>query len=297
MDQHTPVLLHESVEGLHLKEGDTVVDATLGLGGHSALIAEKIGTEGTLVGIDADEHARALAQQRLASTKTTLHFIVGNFRTLDEHLHTLGITDVDAILFDLGWNATQLTAGRGFSFHSEDPLLMTLSATQDDATLTAQKIVATWSEEDLADIIRTLGEERLAGRIARAIVVRRKTKPIEKAHDLAEVIANAVPPWYRNGKTHPATKTFQALRIMVNDELSTLTSGLEKAFRLVRPGGRIAVITFHSLEDGLVKRTFKKLAHEKKALLITKKPIAPQRVEVVENPRARSAKLRIIEKI
>jgi len=297
MHAHASVLLHEAVAGLSLSRGDTVVDATLGLGGHTEALAHAVGDTGVVIGIDADHEAIHKAKERLAGVGTTVHFVHGNFRDITAHLQRIGMSEVNGILFDLGWNATQLTSGRGFSFRANEPLVMTLDATPHEDAVTARSIVNEWSEEDLADIIRTLGEERFAGRIAHAIAVRRRSAPIEKADELAEIVASSVPAFYRNGRTHPATKTFQALRMMVNDELTSLTAALEQSFALLASGGRIAVITFHSLEDGLVKRIFKKFVQEDRATLVTKKPTIPSREEIIKNPRARSAKLRIITKL
>lgn len=294
--KHISVLLHESVSGLNLKKGDTAIDATLGLGGHSKLLAEEVGTEGVVLGIDADEEALRSARERLAAFPQ-MRFALGNFRDIDRLAADAGIVEAEGILFDLGWNTTQLTAGRGFSFRAGEPLSMTYAAAKEPGVPDAASIVNEWSEADLAEVVRTLGEERFAGRIARAIVEQRRAQPIERANELAEIIGAAVPPFYRKGKIHPATKTFQALRILVNDELSSLADGLRKAFALLAPGGRISVITFHSLEDGSVKRIFKTFEGERRGVRITKKPVTPGRAEVIENPRSRSAKLRSIEKL
>ena len=294
--QHTPVLLHETIDGLTLEPGFTVVDATLGLGGHSAAILAKIGSHGVLVGIELDHNARTHAEKRLENYAATKHLIQGSFVELNQILRTLNIDSVHAVLFDLGWNSSQLEAGRGFSFMKDEPLLMTLRSDIDEDTITAAHVVNTWSTKDLRETIGTLGEESFAGRIAEAIVAERKNGPIETSGRLAEIVESAVPVWYRNKKTHPATKTFQALRIVVNDELSSITTGVQAAFERLAPKGRIAIITFHSLEDGLVKRLFKSLEKEHNAHIITKKPITPTREETQSNPRARSAKLRIIEK-
>lgn len=293
---HVTVLLHESVSGLNLKKGDTAIDATLGLGGHSELLARSVGGRGVVLGIDADAHALSSAKKRLAAL-TQMRYALGNFRDIDIHVKAAGLMHAQGILFDLGWNTTQLEAGRGFSFRSDDPLSMTYAVAPQPDTPNAASIVNEWSENDLAEIVRTLGEERFAGRIARAIVEHRRRQRIERASELAEIIEGTVPLFYRRGKIHPATKTFQALRILVNDELSSLAEGLGKAFALLAPGGRIAVITFHSLEDGSVKRIFKTLEVEGRGVRITKKPVTPERAEVIENPRSRSAKLRIIEKL
>lgn len=305
---HIPVLLHESVSGLNLKEGDTAIDATLGLGGHSELLLRSVGAQGVVLGIDADSEALRLARERL-SAFPQMRYALGNFRDINLHAKAVGLAEAQGILFDLGWNTTQLEAGRGFSFRSDDPLSMTYAASPAPDAPNAASIVNEWSEADLVEVVRTLGEERFAGRIARAIALRRRARRIERASELAKIIEDAVPMFYRRGKIHPATKTFQALRILVNDELSSLAEGLKKAFTLLAPGlpaapgrptqagGRIAIITFHSLEDGLVKRLFKTLAANTRATIITKKPIVPSREEIIKNPRARSAKLRIIESL
>lgn len=295
-DTHTTVLSHESVLGLNLSQGDTVIDATLGLGGHSLRIAENVGPEGKVLGIDADKGALTSAQQRLADMPQ-MRYALGNFRDIDVHAEKAGIETADGILFDLGWNSTQLVSGRGFSFKADEPLRMTYAVDTDDEHVTAETIVNEWSEDDLKEMIHTLGEERFAGRIARAIVTARKTTPITHSVQLADIIAESVPAFYRKGKINPATKTFQALRMMVNDELSSIVEALPKALSIVRSGGRIAVITFHSLEDGLVKRHFRTFEDNGVAVRITKKPITPQAEEIKNNPRARSAKLRIIEKL
>ncbi|PIR85410.1 16S rRNA (cytosine(1402)-N(4))-methyltransferase [Candidatus Kaiserbacteria bacterium CG10_big_fil_rev_8_21_14_0_10_45_20] len=297
--QHTTVLLHESVQALHLTEGDTVVDGTVGLGGHTHLLCEVVGKTGTVLGIDADSDAIAKTKQRFleAEAPCSLRLAVGNFRDIQEIASSEGIRDPQGILFDLGWNSTQLQSGRGFSFLSHDPLLMTFSKEVEEGATTAETIVNTWSQVDLAESIKVLGEERFAERIASAIVARRRIAPFTTADDLAETIGTATPPWYRTGRINPATKTFQALRILVNDELSSLQEGMKNAFSVLRPQGRLAIITFHSLEDGMVKRYFRTLSKEGKAVLIVKKPIRPSEEEVQRNPRSRSAKLRIIEKI
>jgi 16S rRNA (cytosine1402-N4)-methyltransferase len=293
--EHTSVLLHESIEGLHITKGDIVVDGTVGLGGHAHAIAQRIGKEGVLFAIDLDADALSKAQKRLKDAPSKIFFCEGSFKDVYDHVHEKGMRKVHAILFDLGWNTTQLESGRGFSFHSDDPLVMTYMKNVSPSQ-TASHIVNTWHERDLADILRTLGEERHAGRIAHAIVLRRRITPIETAKDLADVVASAVPVWYRNGRLHPATKTFQALRIVVNSELSAIEEGVREALAVLAEGGRLAIITFHSLEDGLVKRLFKEAEKNGKAHVITKKPIVPSKEEIARNPRARSAKLRILEK-
>jgi len=294
--KHTTVLLTETVDGMNLKKGNTVVDATVGTGGHAEKISEIIGTSGTLLVLDADELSLSLSKKRLSDSSSKIIYVQGNFRHLKERAEEAGIDTADGIVFDLGWHSEQLNSGRGLSFKNDEPLMMTLSSAPNEGMLTAKDIIADWDEEEIARIIREYGEERFSGRIARAIVEARKEKPIETAFELAEVIRSVVPAFYRKGKIHPATRTFQALRIAVNDELEALKEGLESAIQLVRPGGRIAVIAFHSLEDRIVKQTFRNAEDNDRGVRITKKPIVPSREERMENPRARSAKLRIFEK-
>jgi len=293
---HQTVLLTATVEGLGLKKGDTAVDATVGTGGHALKISEIIGERGTMLVLDADELSLALSRKRLSNAPSKIIYVQGNFRFLKERAEEAGIDAADGIVFDLGWHSEQLHAGRGLSFKSDEPLLMTLSSAPNDGMLTAKDIIADWDEEEIARIIREYGEERFSGRIAHAIVEARRKKPIRTALELALVIQSAVPAFYRKGKIHPATRTFQALRIAVNDELDALKEGLESAINLVRPGGRIAVIAFHSLEDRIVKQAFRVAEDNDRGIRITKKPIVPLREEKLQNPRARSAKLRIFEK-
>lgn len=292
---HQSVLLHESIDGLHLSPGSAVIDGTVGLGGHSLEITKHIGKDGVLLALDLDEDALARAKERLKGASSTVHFREGSFKDMYDYAHEVGLKRVQGILLDLGWNLTQLDSGRGFSFHAEDPLIMTYMK-RPEAKETAAAMISEWSERDLAEIIETLGEERYASRIAHAIVLRRRIAPIETAKDLADIIASAVPGWYRQGRTNPATKTFQAIRMLVNGELSAIEEGVRESLALLDDGGRLVIITFHSLEDGLVKRLFKDAEKKGKGKILTKKPIAPTREEIRENPRARSAKLRIFEK-
>ena len=292
---HTPVLLHESLDGLNLEPGSVVIDGTVGLGGHSLEITKRIGKEGTLLALDLDEDALAQAKECLKNAESTVHFKEGSFKDLYDFAHEVGIRKADAVLFDLGWNSTQLESGRGFSFHADDPLMMTYMK-RPEVENTAAQVVNEWNEQDLADILQSLGEEKHANRIAHAITLRRRISPIESAKDLAEVVESAVPVWYRRARIHPATKTFQALRIVVNSELSAVEEGVREALAVLKANGRLAIITFHSLEDGLVKRFFKDAEKKGRGVVITKKPIVPSEKEIRENPRARSAKLRIFEK-
>ena len=243
--KHRSVLLHEATELLAIQPDDCVVDATLGGAGHALAIAGQLGKGGTLIGIDADHDAILRAKEALEGVAPKVHLVEANFRDLSSQFEKLGITEVDKILFDLGWSSFQLDAGRGFSLKSDEPLLMTYS--KEAGALTAQKIVNDWGEASIADVVFGWGEERYSRRIAKCIVERRATKPFTTARELAEAIYGAVPPRYRYGRIHPATRTFQALRIAVNDELGSLTLGLGDGWRHLAQGGRIAVITFPNI--------------------------------------------------
>ena len=292
---HTTVLLHESVEGLNLKPGSVFVDATLNAGGHSQLVLSQLDGNVRVIGIDIDADAIVRAKENI--TTPNANFFQENFRNIDKVLDQAGVANVDGILFDLGLSSNQIEeSGRGFSFKTNEPLLMTMKKSPESTDITAHEIVNTWAEESLADIIYGYGEDRFARRIARAIVLAREKQSIETAEQLSNIVASAVP---RFGfkKINPATKTFQAIRIAVNDELGAIKEALPKAFARLNPGGRMALISFHSLEDRIVKRFFKEKSEAGEGRLITKKPITPSAQEVAENPRSRSAKLRIIEKI
>ncbi|OGI79142.1 16S rRNA (cytosine(1402)-N(4))-methyltransferase, partial [Candidatus Nomurabacteria bacterium RIFCSPHIGHO2_12_FULL_37_29] len=227
-----------------------------------------------------------------------ISFVNDNFRNIDKVLVKTKVEEVDGIIFDLGLSSDQLeNSGRGFSFLKDEPLLMTMKENPSREDLTAKEIVNTWSEESLADIIHGYGEERFARRIAKGVVETRVKKKIESSFDLVKVINDSVPVAYRMGHLHPATRTFQALRIAVNDELGALKNGLEKGFKFLKKGGRMSVISFHSLEDRIVKRFYKAKEKEEKAKLINKKPFTPSIEEIRNNNRSRSAKLRILERI
>jgi 16S rRNA (cytosine1402-N4)-methyltransferase len=289
---HRSVLLQECIAHLDIQPDDTVLDATLGGAGHAVALASLLGSSGTFVGIDADHDAISRAETALKGLAPAIHLVQENFRNLDLVLARIEVEALNKALFDLGWSAYQLSGGRGFSFRSDEPLLMTYTTAITEDTVTAATIVNTWSEESLADVIYGYGQERFARKIAHAIVRRRETKPFETARDLADTIAEAVP---RQGKIHPATKTFQALRIAVNDELGAIQEGLDAARRHMNPGGRIAVITFHSIEDRTVKRLFRKWEEADYGVNEPRRAIKPNSEEVSENPRARSAKLRIFQ--
>ena len=282
-----------------------MVDATLGLAGHSQEIAKILGKTGLLIGLDADASLLAKAKENLKGVPCQTIFINTNFRNLAGALDEQGIEEVSAVLFDLGLNSEHfdssetacLPLGRGFTFQKDEPLLMTLASEISEETLTAKEIVNTWDEENIADIIYGYGEERLSRRIAHAIVEARKKKEIVTTFDLVEVIKSAMPANKLHGKTHFATKTFQALRITVNDEIGALKEGLAGAWIKLGCGGRVAAISFHSLEARTVKNFFKDKVVSGEGELVNKKAIMPEREEEISNPRSRSAQLRVIQKI
>ena len=266
--------------------GKAIVDATVGTGGHAEAILER-GAE--LIGIDRDPLALEVARERLSRFGDRCRLIQGNFRDLYEILRNQGIEEADGVLFDLGMSSFQLEdPKRGFSFLKEGPLDMRMDPSQD---LTAYEIVNRWPEQDIARILREHGEERYAGRIARTIV---KSRPIETTTQLARIVARCYPPGYH--RIHPATRTFQALRIAVNDELNALREGLLAAIKVLRPGGVVVAISFHSLEDRIVKRTFRQRWIAGEVEILTKKPLTPTAEEVEKNPRSRSAKFRAARK-
>jgi 16S rRNA (cytosine1402-N4)-methyltransferase len=294
---HTPVLLQSTIESLDLKPGAKVLDATLGNGGHAALISHKIGPTGLLVGLDADLESIERAKAVLKTAPAPFKLFQANFRDLLALMTANQLGPFDAILFDLGWSSDQLEAsGRGFSFLRDEPLLMTLNNQPSPDETTAKTIVNDWSVESLETILTGFGEERFAKAIAKAIVAAREQKPIETTFDLVAIIESAVPVWYRKRKIHPATKTFQALRMAVNAELDSLSAGLAGAWQVLAPGGRLAVISFHSLEARLVKKWFRDKAKNEQGSLVSKKVIKPDRTEILSNPRSRSAQLRVIKK-
>jgi 16S rRNA (cytosine1402-N4)-methyltransferase len=290
--EHISVLLKETIDGLAIKPSDVVFDGTLGSGGHTAEICTRYGKDIHVIATDKDADAIERSKKRLAGCTVT--FVQESFRNIDK---AVGETKIDKILLDLGLSSNQFDeSGRGFTFRKDEPLLMTMKKNPDESDITAREIVNEWEESSIADIIYGYGEEIYARRIAKAIVTVRKGKPIETTSQLTAIIEAAVPASYRRGRLHPATKTFQAIRIAVNDELGSLTEALTKGFELLNPNGRIAIISFHSLEDRIVKRFFKEKEKEDLAKVITKRPIVPTDEEIQTNPRSRSAKLRIIEK-
>jgi 16S rRNA (cytosine1402-N4)-methyltransferase len=296
---HQSVLLQETIEGLDLQAGDVVVDGTLGRGGHS-IAAFKKEKNIFLIGIDRDEDAILDTAKRFeeAGIDTAKYKLFqGNFRDISRFVTEAGKDGVEKIMLDLGLSSPHLdSSGRGFSFKGSEPLLMTMEKEPGKDSFTAADIVNTWAEEDIANVIYAYGDERYSRRIAKAIVARRQEKPILTTGDLADIISGSVPGMYRRGKIHPATRTFQALRIAVNDELGSLKAGLIAGLNCLKSGGRISVISFHSLEDRIVKNFMRDWDREGFGKSLTKKPIEPSEEEIRQNSRSRSAKLRIFIK-
>ncbi|MBI2630884.1 16S rRNA (cytosine(1402)-N(4))-methyltransferase RsmH [Candidatus Nomurabacteria bacterium] len=298
---HKTVLLKETIDGLNLpasaQSGDSkkvVIDATFGGGGHALQVCKNY-PDIKIIAIDQDRSAIERGKEKMSGCNVT--FLNQNFREL-------GDLQADAIIFDLGLSSDQLeNSGRGFSFQKDEPLLMTMKSNPSEEYLTAKEIVNTWEEKNLADIIYGYGEEKFSRRIAKAITEARDKAEIKTTFDLVKIIERAVGRAYKRQKMHCATRTFQAIRIAVNDELGSLQEGLRKGFDSLNPGGRMAVISFHSLEDRIVKRFYSAKGGSasggqgnREAKIITKKPITPSTEEIKNNPRARSAKLRIIQK-
>lgn len=288
-------MLEEAISSLNLKRGAVVVDATVGGGGHSFQILKKIIPDGRLIGIDADQDALKIAAHTLKDHTGSFILVNDNFRNIDRILAKENIKDVDAILMDIGISSYQLEdTNRGFSIKHESRLDMRMNS---QSGITAYDIINRCSEKDLSEIIEKYGEERFHNRIARYISESRRKKPIETTKELADIIRRAVGYHYRKLRIDPATRTFQAIRIRVNDELGSLEEGLKKAIFWLKPGGRIVVISFHSLEDRIVKNLFKGYAGLGVLKIITKKPLTPSQDEILNNPRARSAKMRVAERI
>ncbi|MDR3730032.1 MAG: 16S rRNA (cytosine(1402)-N(4))-methyltransferase RsmH [Oscillospiraceae bacterium] len=306
---HKPVLLEECLEALAIRPEGTYLDGTLGRAGHSLEIVKRL-TTGRLIGIDQDAAAIEAAQVRLADYMDKVTLVRSNFSHLGEILQELQVDGVDGMLFDLGVSSPQLDdPARGFSYMHNAPLDMRMD---ERAPLSARDVVNDWSQEELRRILYEYGEERYAPAIARAICRRREERPIETTFELVDIIKSAMPAAALREKQHPAKRSFQAIRIAVNGELDVLPPMLEAAADGLRPGGRLAVISFHSLEDRIVKKTMQELARgcicppefpvcvcgrKPKVKLITRKPIVSQEAELEDNPRARSAKLRVAERI
>jgi len=296
---HAPVLLKEVLYYLEPKPGDTILDATINGGGHAQEILKIIGENGKLIGIEQDAAILENLKSQISNLKNNLILINGNFRDLDKLLEAYKIKKINGAIFDLGMSSVQLEdSGRGFSFQKEEPLIMSYKSDFKPNDLIARDLINKWSEREIADVLYKYGEERYSRRIARGIAERRKERPIETTSELVEIIRLSVPPAYRNNRRiHCATRTFQALRIAVNDELEAMKEGMEKAWGLISKNSRLVVISFHSLEDRIVKNFFRKIDDKKEGQILTKKPVIPKEGEQKLNPRSRSAKLRAIKKI
>ena len=293
MDVHIPVMPKEAIEHLKLSPGSTVVDCTVGCAGHAALILEEISPGGKLIGIDQDEDALRIAEEKLTRYKESVNLIRDNFKNLSSILKCTN--KVDGLLFDLGVSSVHFDVPeRGFSIRHDGPLDMRMDAR---LSVTAAVIVNKASYDKLEKILREYGEERKARKIARFIVEKRKTKPIRTTRELADLVVRAYRSQGRMLRIHPATRVFQALRIAVNDELVALREGLISGIEHLKCSRRIVVISFHSLEDRIVKNTFKEYAKKGDLKIITKTPLRPGEEEVRANPRARSARLRVGERI
>lgn len=289
---HLPVLLKESIEYLAPQANQNFIDATSGTGGHTLALIKKTAPEGKILAIDWNKDLLEKLTLKIKKLGIENRVIIcqGNFKDIDEIVRKTGFSDIDGALYDLGLNSELLeNSGRGFSYKKDEPLDMRYG----DSSLTAKEIVNEWSEKELKEILLRYGEEKRAARIAKEIVKVRKDKKIETSLELVAIILKAVKP-YKSHKLHPARKTFQALRIAVNDELENLRQAIPKTVSLLKPGARLVIISYHSLEDRIVKQAFLKLKSEGKAHILTKKPITPMPEEIKANPRARSAKLRAI---
>ena len=307
---HVSVMLEETVQGLVTDPQGTYVDCTLGGGGHSHRIAELLAPEGRLIGLDQDEAAIRAATERLADVGCRVEIVHSNFRYLEKVLNELGVEQVAGVVFDLGVSSHQIdTAERGFSYMQDAPLDMRMDP---EAALSAYEVVNTYSQEELARIFHDYGEERWGKRIAEFIVKEREESPIKTTGELVEVICKAVPKAVRRASAgHPAKRIFQAIRIEVNDELGILENAFKTAVRFLKPGGRLAIITFHSLEDRIAKQTLKEMARgcicppeipvctckHKPEIKLLGKPKQATKEELRDNSRSKSAKLRIAEKL
>jgi len=289
---HVPVLLQEVLEMLDPRPGDFIIDGTVDGGGHAAAILARIGPSGTFLGVDLDETMLADCKKRIVP-REGVALTVGNYADLPEILDREGLGRADGLLLDLGFSSEQIAhSGRGFSFSEasrSEPLLMTY----DDSRVPVRDMLATISEKELANILSEFGGEHYANRIAKAIVLKRKGRgAITTSGELADTVRGAVPRGYEHGRIDPATRTFQALRIVANGELENLKQVLGSLENILKPGGRVAIISFHSLEDRIVKQSFRDMEKQSKMEVLTKKPISASREEIAANPRSRSAKLR-----
>jgi len=294
---HVPVLTKEVIKYLDPKPNQNFIDATVGGGGHTAEILEKIKPYGKVLGIDWSEDAIMKLQKKFKKEidEGRLTPVCDNFANIETIQRSVGITPISGILLDLGLSRDLLeTSGLGFSFRKDEPLVMTYHRQNRKAGKTAYDVVNTFSQGALEKIFREFGEERLAGRISRKIISRREASPIKTSRELARIVEEAVG---RRQRLHPATRVFQAIRIFVNDELANLQRALSQSLTILAVDGRLVVISYHSLEDRIVKNTFRQFSQEKLALILTKKPVTASREEISRNPSSRSAKLRAVKKL
>lgn len=308
--KHETVLLNETVENLNIKPNGIYVDGTLGGGGHSQLICSNLNNDGLLIGIDQDEEALKFTREKLSKFPNKLEFVNDNFSNIKNIIDSLGIEKINGVVLDLGVSSYQLDKGeRGFSYMQDAELDMRMDRRRE---LTAKEVVNTYSEDELNKIIKLYGEEKWASRIAKFIIQARQDKEIETTGELVDIIKKAIPAGARRNGPHPAKRTFQAIRIEVNNELGILEKTVKDIAELLETGGRISIITFHSLEDRIIKNVYKELSkgcicppelpicqcdNEPLLKVITRKPIYPSELEVENNPRSRSAKLRVAERI
>lgn len=285
-------MYREVIDYLNLSPGKIVIDATVGTGGHAFYILKKILPQGRLIGIDKDREVLEICARRLEEFRGNFELIYGDFRNIDDLVGDLKLPRIDAILFDLGVSSYQLqNPERGFSFQLNGPLDMRMDR---NTFISAYDLVNNLNEDEISNLLWTFGQERWHNRIARYLVEERKKKPISTTLELAELVRRAVP--YKYSRIHPATRTFQALRIAVNRELEALEEAIFKAVELLNSKARLVIISFHSLEDRIVKHSFRKLSSDSKIKIITKKPIRPSLLEIKENPSCRSAKMRVAER-
>ncbi len=294
---HTPVMLHEVIDYLKTSPGQIIVDATAGTGGHSLEILKRITPGGRLIAIDRDEDSLAICRKRLNEFKNSCEFVHSNFADLDQVLDKLGIKEIDGIVFDLGISSYQLKdAQRGFSFQEEGPLDMRLDRS---SYISAYDLINNLNENEISHLLWSFGQERWHNRIAHLLVEERRNQPISTTTQLANLVMRAIPYRYRKSyyRIHPATRTFQAVRIAVNRELEILESSITKAVAILKKQARICVISFHSLEDRVIKHTFRALKADGLIDIITSKPLIPGAGEIDRNPSSRSSKFRVAERL
>lgn len=295
---HRTVLLNESIDILSIKAGDIFVDGTLGNGGHCEEVLKRFGKTVKIIAIDMDSDAIKRSKERLSKYDGDIVYVEGNFKDIKNILSDLALDRVDKVLLDIGFSSNQLEeSSRGFSFQKEEMLSMSFKKNPSESDFTAYKIVNFWDEDTIRTILKHYGEEKFAGRIAKGIVRTRDLSPINTTTDLVNIILASTPKFYHRGRIHPATKTFQALRITVNDELINISEGLSNMFDVLNVSGRLSVISFHSLEDRIVKDFIKTMDATLFCKRLSKKPITPNEKEILENPRSRSAKMRAFEKL